>query len=111
MISQEELAKHIKLITQNAWKVESNTTVNTICEYIIKESLLIVLSSLEEELALINKHIGTLYTSINHLSNTGEEDASTDGSIPQPKRNTETQDKGGRGRPKAGAHDGANGAQ
>ena len=122
MITQEELAKIIKLSSQNAWRVETNTTVNTICEYIAKEGLIALLASLEEELAIINKHISTLYTSVEYISNNyleynkpksiGDDlNASTDGSISQPQRSEENQSKG-RGRAaKAGANGRAYGSE
>lgn len=42
MFTEEELAKQIKIITQNAWRQETNTTINAIVEYIVRESLNII---------------------------------------------------------------------
>ena len=121
MISQEDLAKQVKMVTQNAWRVETNTTVNSICEYIVKESLLFVLASLEDELANINKRLDIFETSLNYLSNNqlsnervmkvveiGEINASKNGSIPQSQWNTETEGKRSRVNAKARQADGAN---
>ena len=104
MIKQEELAKQMKLITQNAWREASNTTINNVCEYICRESLNIVLESLENEFYLINKKFQELNGQLEELDN-----ASTDGGISQPQRNTEAQDKRGRGNAKARTADAANG--
>jgi hypothetical protein len=108
MISQEDLAKKIKLATQNAWRVETNTTVNTVCEYIVKEAVTELLASLEAEFALVYKHQDSLQASVDYI--TGELNASTDGGVSQPQRSTETENKRGRGNAKAGPSNGANGA-
>ncbi len=104
MIKQEELAKQMKLITQNAWREASNTTINNVCEYICRESLNIVLESLQ-------KDFDTTITWYDELAERMEklENASTDGGISQPQRNTEAQDKRGRGNAKARTADAANG--
>jgi hypothetical protein len=102
MISQEDLAKKIKLATQNAWRVETNTTVNTVCEYIVKEAVTELLLSLEEEFKELRTYINN---SLEEIQN-----ASTDGGISQPQRSTETENKRGRGNAKAGPSYGANGA-
>jgi hypothetical protein len=102
MISQEDLAKKIKLAAQNAWRVETNTTINTICEYIVKEAITELLLSLEEEFKNLRADINN---SLEEIQN-----ASTDGGISQPQRDQETENKRGRGHAKAGASNGANGA-
>ena len=104
MITQEELAKHMKLITQNAWREASNTTVNNVCEYICRESLNLVLESTTEFLNSLQEQIADLEYNVKELM-----DASTDGSIPQPQRNTKAQDKRGWGNAKARTADAANG--
>jgi hypothetical protein len=90
MLTQEELAKQMKLITQNAWREASNTTVNNVCEYICRESLFILLDE-------FNKRLEKL------------EDASTDGGVSQPQRYSETEDKRGRSNAKARTGDAASG--
>ena len=40
MITEEQLTKTIKLVTQDAWKQGTHTTVNEMIEYIVRESLL-----------------------------------------------------------------------
>ncbi len=96
MISNEDLAKQLKLITQNAWRVESNTTVNTICEYIIREALQLVLESLQEDFIQLEHRLEML------------EDASTDGGFQEPEWSKKTQNKGRGNNAKARTTNGAN---
>lgn len=58
MIDREELSRKIKLITQDAWSVGTNTTVNSMIEYIVKQSLFVVLDELEKELEDASKDGG-----------------------------------------------------
>lgn len=47
MIDKEKLTKDIRVISQDAWKSDSNTTLNTIVEHICRETLLLVVDAFE----------------------------------------------------------------
>lgn len=49
MYSSEELARQIKLISQNAWRQEGNTTLNSMVEYIVREALELVMEIIIEQ--------------------------------------------------------------
>ena len=53
MKTQEDLAKQIKLISQNAWRQDGNTTLNTMVEYIVREALVLVMEIIVEQEARI----------------------------------------------------------
>lgn len=47
MIDKEQLIKDIKVISQDAWKSDSNTTLNTMIEHICRDALLLVVDAFE----------------------------------------------------------------
>jgi hypothetical protein len=49
LINREELGKKVKFIAQEAWRVEVNTTINSIVEYITIQSLNYLLDELENQ--------------------------------------------------------------
>lgn len=60
MINQEDFAKQVKIITQNAWRQDSGggTTLNSMVEYIVRESLAIILEAVidhEERLEALER--------------------------------------------------------
>lgn len=63
-IDLEKLTRQIKVISQDAWKVEQNTTVNMMIEYVVKEALKLVIEQVETEINNHNKTIEDLYEKI-----------------------------------------------
>lgn len=63
MIDKEQFAKDIKAIAQNAWKVETNTTLNTIIEYICRDALLFVVDAFEAKFKELEDEIRRLQES------------------------------------------------
>lgn len=47
MIDREKLAKQVKVISQESWSVETNTTVNAMVEYIVTRAFERLLDHLE----------------------------------------------------------------
>ena len=58
MITPEQLTKHVKLCTQEAWRTGTNTTLNEIVEYILRETLL---NCIMPELETLNDRVEELY--------------------------------------------------
>jgi hypothetical protein len=91
MLNKEDFAKRIKVITQDAWQHETNTTVNSICEYIVRETTSLLL----DELDIIRSRLADfddfnerlLELEVTKLEK-DHADASKDGGLSQPKRST-----------------------
>lgn len=90
MITQEDLAKHIRIATQNAWRQDNGggTTINSMVEYIIKESLAVVMEIILEQ----ESRIEALEADVSSLENlvitlTGNNDDGKDGGLSQPQGN------------------------
>lgn len=92
MITQEELAKKIKLVTQDAWKVGTNTSLNDMVEYIVRESMVILLKELEELQNIVD------------LTVEGLEHGSKNGRIQKPKRDTKAPTRANRSETREIAH-------
>lgn len=78
-LTQEDLAKHIKIATQNAWRQDNGgaTTLNSMVEYIIRESLAVVMEVLLEQETKITQ----LEQRLEELTN------GKNGGLPQPQGN------------------------
>lgn len=47
MLTKDNLSKQIKIIAQDAWKVETHTTMNSMMEYIVKEVASLLLDEID----------------------------------------------------------------
>lgn len=50
MIDEEDIKRQLNYISQEAWRIEGNTTINKMIEYIVREALFVVVKSIDEEL-------------------------------------------------------------
>lgn len=83
MLTKEELNNKIKLISQTAWSVGSNTSVNNMIEYIVAGSMAILLEELEE----MKNYMDLLLID-------GEHNASKNGRLQKSQRNAKAPIKG-----------------
>lgn len=109
MLSTEDLTKQVKLIAQNAWRQETNTTVNSIVEYVVREALLLLNEDFNTQINEMQTAVIALAEQLESLSEQGLIiNASTNGGVSQPQRDSQAQDKGSRGTSKARTTDAAN---
>lgn len=104
MITKIELAKQLKIICQNAWKVETNTTMNSMMEFIVREAselLIDEIDMLKSALTDALDQSDEVYALVNMLKDEIEElkNASSNGGFQEPQGNTKTGNEGSR--PKA----------
>lgn len=60
MITTEELDKKIKLFSQEAWRSEVNTTVNSMIEYVVKKTSDLLLDEVNEEIQELHYQLNKL---------------------------------------------------
>jgi hypothetical protein len=95
MLDKEALVNAVKLATQNAWRRDTLTTVNSIVEFIVNEAVNALVDQLNDKFALMQKDIDELYTISSMLDDelrTKEEvDGGKDGRLQKPKRGPKAQ--------------------
>ena len=106
MITKEELGKQLKVISQNAWKAEMNVTINSMVEWIVRETfeqvLFPYLEDLEFSIAELQVQLTTLQAALELAHK--EQEHGKNGRVPQPKRDAKANGKGARnGTEEAGA--------
>ena len=106
MITKEELGKQLKVISQNAWKAEMNVTINSMVEWIVRETfeqvLFPYLEDLEFSIAELQVQLTTLESALEDKFKDLEH--GKNGRVPQPKRDAKANGKGARnGTEEAGA--------
>ena len=113
MITKEELGKQLKVISQNAWKAEMNVTINSMVEWIVRETfeqvLFPYLEDLEFSIAELQVQLTTLESALEESHKLNENkfkdlEHGKNGRVPQPKRDAKANGKGARnGTEEAGA--------
>lgn len=88
-----ELSKQIKLICQNAWRVETNTTMNSMMEFIVRETSELLLDEIDMQksaLADALEQLDEVYALANTLKDELEElrNVSKNGGVQKSQRNT-----------------------
>lgn len=87
----EELARKIKTIVDGAWRQEQNTTMNSMMEYIVRETgylFLDEINMIKDRVVELSEENEKLNTIVEELIDEELKNASKDGGIPQPQRNT-----------------------
>lgn len=88
MLTKEELTLKVKVISQDAWKVGTNTGLNDMLEYICRESSKLLLDHMTEVAILHNSIIEDLMDRVEELENANE-----DGGLQKSKRNQKASNK------------------
>lgn len=90
MITAEELKKFTKLVSQDAWKQEMNTTLNDMVEYIcfrVSEKLLEEIIENNKSIEDLSEKLYFLSEAINDINSKEQSNGSKDGGIQKPQRN------------------------
>lgn len=91
LINIDELNNAVVQATQDAWRRETNTTINSIVEFIIKESFVGLIAQLEEVFSNLQEDIDNLYDMVALNEPKPLEGikvhANEDGGVQEPKRN------------------------
>lgn len=87
-LDKDELKKVVALATQNAWRRDTLTTVNSIVEYIVNEVNQYIVDQLNQNFADMQQDIDELFAAYAALYDKlkEQENGIKDGRVPQSKR-------------------------
>lgn len=96
MLTKENLEKTLRVITQDSFNRELHTTVNAICEFIVRESISLVLDELNaiklhcadlaEEIDILHDELNKIEDFNESINNKEEANGSKDRGVQEPKR-------------------------